>query len=98
MSQPQTSPSSDTIARRAYELWEQAGRPDGRDQEFWLCAEAELTAPASAAGAPPIIALPPAAPPPSTGPLPPHQVPPAIKSAVTTANRHPTSRRAPKRG
>ncbi len=94
----QTSPSQETIARRAYELWEQAGRPDGRDQEFWLCAEAELTAPASAAGAPPIIAPPPAAPPASSGALPPHQVPPTIKSAVTTAGRRPASRRAPKRG
>ena len=27
---------------RAYELWEQSGRPSGRDQEFWLAAEREL--------------------------------------------------------
>ncbi|CAA7623222.1 DUF2934 domain-containing protein [Magnetospirillum sp. SS-4] len=27
----------------AYRLWEEAGRPDGRDQEFWLRAEAGLT-------------------------------------------------------
>lgn len=31
------------IIRRAYELWEQAGKPDGRDQEFYLQAERELT-------------------------------------------------------
>ncbi|MDB5580783.1 MAG: hypothetical protein JWR80_5959 [Bradyrhizobium sp.] len=31
------------IVRRAYELWEQAGKPDGRDQEFYLQAERELT-------------------------------------------------------
>src|SRR4051812_7878568 len=24
------------IVRRAYELWEQAGKPEGRDQEFYL--------------------------------------------------------------
>jgi hypothetical protein len=28
--------------RRAYELWEQAGKPDGRDQEFYHQAEQEL--------------------------------------------------------
>jgi hypothetical protein len=30
------------IVRRAYELWEQAGKPDGRDQEFYHHAEREL--------------------------------------------------------
>jgi hypothetical protein len=30
------------IVRRAYELWEQAGKPDGRDQEFYHQAEREL--------------------------------------------------------
>ena len=28
--------------RRAYELWEQAGQPDGRSDEFWFAATAEL--------------------------------------------------------
>lgn len=27
------------IQRRARELWERAGRPQGRDLEFWLQAE-----------------------------------------------------------
>ena len=31
------------IVRRAYELWEQAGKPEGRDQEFYHQAERELT-------------------------------------------------------
>lgn len=31
------------IVRRAYELWELAGKPDGRDQEFYHQAERELT-------------------------------------------------------
>ena len=31
------------IVRRAYELWEQAGKPDGKDQEFYHQAERELT-------------------------------------------------------
>jgi len=30
------------IVRRAYELWEQAGKPEGRDQEFYHMAEQEL--------------------------------------------------------
>lgn len=30
------------ICDRAYELWERAGRPTGRDLEFWLVAEREI--------------------------------------------------------
>jgi len=36
-------PSGIEIVRRAYELWEQAGKPDGQDQEFYHQAERELT-------------------------------------------------------
>ena len=36
-------PSGMEIVRRAYELWEQAGKPDGQDQEFYHQAERELT-------------------------------------------------------
>jgi len=32
------------IALRAYHLWERAGRPQGRDREFWLEAEIQLRA------------------------------------------------------
>jgi hypothetical protein len=35
-------PAEMDIVRRAYELWEQAGKPDGRDQEFYHQAEREL--------------------------------------------------------
>ena len=35
-------PSHDEISRRAKELWEQEGRPDGRSEEHWLRAENEL--------------------------------------------------------
>jgi hypothetical protein len=31
------------IRKRAYELWELAGRPDNRSDEFWFAAEAEIT-------------------------------------------------------
>lgn len=32
------------IARLAYLLWEQNGRPEGRDQFYWLEAEKQLAA------------------------------------------------------
>jgi hypothetical protein len=35
-------PSSDAISRRAYEIWEREGRPDGCDLRHWLEAEQEL--------------------------------------------------------
>lgn len=33
------------IERRAYELWDEAGRPQDADQEFWYLAERELDMP-----------------------------------------------------
>lgn len=38
----------DEISRRAQQRWESAGRPDGRDAEFWLEAERELSTPPTA--------------------------------------------------
>ncbi|MDO8605547.1 MAG: DUF2934 domain-containing protein [Phaeospirillum sp.] len=32
----------------AYRLWEAAGKPEGRDTDFWLQAEASLAKPESA--------------------------------------------------
>jgi hypothetical protein len=32
----------DQIRTRAHELWEQAGKPDGREDEFWHEAEKEI--------------------------------------------------------
>jgi hypothetical protein len=32
----------EAVRRRAYELWEQAGQPEGRSDEFWFGAIAEL--------------------------------------------------------
>jgi DUF2934 family protein len=37
------------ITERARQLWEEDGRPEGRDMEYWLKAEDEL-APHSVAG------------------------------------------------
>jgi hypothetical protein len=30
------------VSARAYELWEEAGRPSGRDVDFWLEAERQV--------------------------------------------------------
>jgi hypothetical protein len=35
-------PTQKDIERRAYQLWQQAGMPEGRDQEFYLEAERQL--------------------------------------------------------
>jgi hypothetical protein len=37
-------PSAAAITQRAYELWEEAGKPAGQDDHFWFLAEAELQA------------------------------------------------------
>ena len=31
------------ILKRAYEIWENEGRPHGRDKDHWFLAEAELS-------------------------------------------------------
>lgn len=36
-------PTKKEISVRAYQLWEQAGCPEGRDKEFYLQAEKELS-------------------------------------------------------
>jgi hypothetical protein len=37
-----TAPTREQIIHRAYELWERAGKPDGRDEEFYHRAAKEL--------------------------------------------------------
>jgi DUF2934 family protein len=37
-------PTNDQIRKRAHELWELAGKPHGRDHQFWYEAERELGA------------------------------------------------------
>ncbi|MGC3958742.1 MAG: DUF2934 domain-containing protein [Verrucomicrobiota bacterium] len=46
-----SSPTPGAIAECAYQLWEKAGHPAGRDQEFWYAAERQLRANASASPA-----------------------------------------------
>ncbi|OKO67286.1 DUF2934 domain-containing protein [Bradyrhizobium sp. NAS96.2] len=36
-------PGQEEIRARARDLWEEAGRPPGRDLDFWLQAEREMT-------------------------------------------------------
>lgn len=45
-----TVPDS-AVAERAYGIWEQEGRPEGREMEHWLRAEAEMRAVALAGAA-----------------------------------------------
>lgn len=40
------------VAQRAYRIWEEAGRPEGRDVEHWLSAESELGPDGGGADAP----------------------------------------------
>ncbi len=42
---PPPAPSQEKVAARAYEIWEQAGRPDGDGVQFWMEAEKELKTP-----------------------------------------------------
>lgn len=35
-------PTDEKLSERAHQLWEQAGRPEGRQDEFWYQAEQEL--------------------------------------------------------
>ena len=35
-------PTDEQIRERAHQLWELAGQPEGREQDFWYQAEREL--------------------------------------------------------
>lgn len=39
------TPTREEVAQRAYQIWEESGRPDGRETEFWLKAEQQLNEP-----------------------------------------------------
>ena len=43
-----------SVSRLAYQLWEDAGRPVGRDLEFWLAAESQLRAPTASRSSAPV--------------------------------------------
>ena len=77
---------ANTISRRAYLLWEKAGRPQGRDTEFWLQAETQLrtesAAPAPAAAQPAKQVL-------STPATPTHAETPKPSASLPTPARNP---------
>jgi hypothetical protein len=50
-SEVQSPELEEQIRRRAYELYEQRGRTEGRDLDDWLQAQAELTGKAKTAAA-----------------------------------------------
>lgn len=39
--------SEDKVRTRAYELWLEAGSPEGRDEEFWKQAQSQVSAPSA---------------------------------------------------
>ncbi len=51
----ETTISREQIALMAYEVWEKAGRPHGRDWEFWFEAEQQLQKSLKKAAAPPPV-------------------------------------------
>ncbi|HEX2855246.1 MAG TPA: DUF2934 domain-containing protein [Opitutaceae bacterium] len=46
------SPTHEQISERAQQLWRQRGNPEGQDNEIWLEAERQLSAPARENNAP----------------------------------------------
>ena len=44
--------NAESISRRAYEIWEREGRPEGQDLRHWLQAEQELGIQRAGEGAP----------------------------------------------
>jgi|HubBroStandDraft_6_1064221.scaffolds.fasta_scaffold1265064_1 hypothetical protein len=50
------SSRQDEIAKRAYLLWEKAGKPAGQDMAFWLEAEREVPGTNKPAAKPAVLA------------------------------------------
>jgi hypothetical protein len=42
MDTPSDAGTSEKIRERAHQLWERAGRPEGRQDEFWYQAEQDV--------------------------------------------------------
>lgn len=84
----------EAVAERARALWEKAGWPNGRDDEFWFQAENELRTEHNS-GIPTVIATARKAPPPQSA-APPHQVPPPIRGAAKVPARRAAQSRSQK--
>lgn len=61
------------VRERAYVLWEQAGRPEGRSEEFWFLAQQEMYGGAVTSDGPEGAMLPPGEEPPEVAAM--HGVP-----------------------
>ncbi|MET0528409.1 MAG: DUF2934 domain-containing protein [Microvirga sp.] len=48
--EPRVDNTEEQVRRRAFELWEEHGRPEGYDEEFWLQAERQLKGGANSSG------------------------------------------------
>jgi hypothetical protein len=96
MNEAKSSPSQNEIAARARSLWEQAGQPTGRDEEFWHRAEQELSD-GGKSNRPPVTIAPRAKQPPPIPASPVNEVPPPIRAAVKTPSRRPPRLGANKR-
>lgn len=48
-----SGPTEEEIRARAYELWREAGEPEGQDESFWRQAEDQQLREASELGEPP---------------------------------------------
>ena len=79
------------IRKRAYELWEQAGCPDGRSYEFWFAARAEIEAAESLDAEKPGAQAPPVAEPPAVALV---ERPAVEKSPKAQASAKPKARRS----
>jgi hypothetical protein len=52
MTDSNSTPTQEQIARRAYEIFTERGQPEGQDLEHWLEAEKQLHATGQSKGAP----------------------------------------------
>lgn len=88
------------VRRRAFELWENDGRPDGMEQDYWFRAEREIDAAPDTSGDTPL-------PESLTAPLEAGMTTPAApparkaraprKPKTTTAPKSPKSKRTPRK-
>ncbi|MBV8106223.1 MAG: DUF2934 domain-containing protein [Hyphomicrobiales bacterium] len=77
------------IRKRAHELWEKAGMPEGRSEEFWFAARAEFDSEAPAGK--PEADVP--APPPTASPAPPAAKPAAKGSGAARPATKPRAKK-----
>lgn len=85
-----SSSSHENIARRAHQIWQEAGQPEGREEAHWQQAEGELRAEPVRTGAAGGAQRHPAGPPASVRPVPekPRHSTPCQPAGVTADSLH----------